>query len=89
MKACRMCLNARIDDNLTDDNDLSYIPVGKTTREHRIMIASGNGKPLSIDVEMLDEKIGQWVMVGMYNPKFCPNCGREILEYGDRDENGL
>lgn len=80
MKACHMCFNARLDDELTDDNDLSYHSIGTSVEGNRLMIASGDGEPLRILLEEYNEGYG-WYTIGKYYPKFCPNCGREIVEY--------
>lgn len=77
---CGMCLNGRIDEDLTDDNDLSSFSIGKSQEGFRIMYTAGDGKPPRIEVQTWDEKVG-WYNVGIYYPKFCPNCGREIKEY--------
>lgn len=83
LKRCYMCDNGRINEHLTDDNDLSAICVGKCLKDIRIMYCSGDGKPPRIEVDEWKKEIG-WYKVGIYYPKFCPNCGREITEY-DRD----
>ena len=38
-----------------------------------------------IEVEKWDDKIG-WHKIGEYEPNYCPNCGRKIIEY---NKNGL
>ena len=86
MKPCRMCYNARLDDELTDDNDGSYISVGKTAKYYRIGIGSGMGKPLRMEFEHWNEKRQENVVVGRYLPKFCPECGRPIVEYEVQDD---
>ena len=80
---CYMCLNARVDDELTDSNDLSYCTVNYF-EGHRIVIRSGAGRPTAILAEEYSSTYGQWVTVNSYEPKFCPNCGRELDEYGKR-----
>lgn len=80
VEACGMCYNARLDTELTDDNDYSAVTVGHCANGFRIMACSGWGKPLRIEVEQWSEKAG-WHKIGGYNPKHCPNCGREITEY--------
>ena len=83
---CYMCLNARVDPELTDNNDLSYHGIGDCERNWRLMIRSGGGRPVEIQVEAW---LGnRWVLIGAYQPKFCPNCGRKLTEYqkdGDVD----
>lgn len=79
--ACYMCDNARINDDLTDDNDYSVCCVGVSSENNRIVVSSGWGKPLSIDFELWNDFSKCWNTVAYYNPKFCPNCGREIFEF--------
>lgn len=77
--ACKMCINAHTDPDLTSDNDLSYFDVGKYEKSFRLMLRTGDGRPTGMLVEHLDEEIG-WNTVGFYWPKFCPNCGRKLTE---------
>lgn len=79
-KPCGMCYNARLDDELTDENDYSAICIGNSVNGYRLMLCSGWGKPLRIEVEKWEDKTG-WFKIGHYYPKYCTNCGREILEY--------
>ena len=76
---CDICLNARVTEDLTDKNDLAYYTVDYYNND-RMMIRSGGGKPLAILAERYSEATG-WQTVSSYNPKFCPNCGRELFEY--------
>lgn len=81
---CFMCNNARVDDELTEENDLSYHCVGESHENFRILIGSGDGKPMRI---LFEEWCGKcWVPIGVYEPKFCPNCGRELTEYRKNGE---
>ena len=82
-RPCQMCFNARVDDSgeLTDDNDLSYLSVGSVDEGYRIMIRSGDGKPVSIIFEATNKDRNEMKVVGRYQPKFCPNCGRPLTEY--------
>lgn len=77
---CFMCTNAHTDPDLNSDNDLSYITIGKCDPKRRIMFRSGDGRTTQIIVEEFNEKSGCWEFVGFYRPKFCPNCGRELIE---------
>ena len=83
LKPCYMCDNGRLNEELTDDNDLSAFGIGDSVNGFRMMYCSGDGKPPRIEVEEWDEKAG-WYKIGVYYPKYCPNCGREIKEY-ERD----
>ena len=76
---CHMCNNARADDELTEDNNLSYLAVGESVRRFRILFASGGGKPFRLLVEFLIDN--RWSTAAVYYPKYCPNCGRRLLEY--------
>lgn len=81
LKPCYMCLNARLDDELTDKNDFSSVGVGNSAKGVRMSIDSGYGKPLRVMVTMWDKKLQVNKIIGSYYPKFCPNCGRPIIEY--------
>lgn len=74
-KGCRFCFDATIEPDL-EGCDLSYHYVGESEQQKRIMIRSGNGKPVAIMFEELSGN--QWHTVGIYEPKFCPMCGRKL-----------
>lgn len=78
--SCHMCNNARVSDASPDGNNLSYLAVGESVRPFQILFASGGGKPFRLLVEFLIDK--QWSTAAVYYPKYCPNCGRRLLEYG-------
>lgn len=75
-----MCNNARIDDELTDENDYSAVVVGCSARGYRFVLSSGWNRPLRIEIEKWLDKTG-WYFIGEYIPRYCPNCGRKITEY--------
>lgn len=72
---CRFCFDATIEPDL-EGCDLSYHDVGKSEKQKRILIRSGNGKHMAIMFEELSGN--QWHTVGIYEPKFCPECGRTL-----------
>lgn len=74
-KGCRFCFDATLEPDL-EGCDLSYHYVGESEQKKRIMIRSGNGKPMAIMFEELSGN--QWHTVGIYEPKFCPMCGRPL-----------
>lgn len=74
MKDCGLCRSAYTDEELRYDNDLSYIPIGLPNDGYRAFIRSGDKKPTALLVEKGNDLV--WV----YKPKFCPNCGRELIE---------
>ena len=91
---CKYCFNARIykptDEELmdpfatelTDENDSSSCSVGHcASRNRRFMINSGHGQPVNIEFEEWTEKMPEWHRVGIYYPKYCPECGRRLDEY--------
>lgn len=94
-KMCKYCFNARIcppsDDifetELTDENDFSSCTVGNCAEGYSIMINSGGGKPVEIEFRKWFEESKEWHAVGYYVPKFCPECGRKINEYKEREEH--
>ena len=67
---------------MTNENDYSAISVGKSAKGNRIMLCSGDGKPLRIEFEKWNDKAG-WGKIAEYRPRYCPNCGRKIVEYND------
>lgn len=77
---CGMCDNAFVNPELRPDNDLSYITLGNFVDRKRMMLRSGAGKPVQILVEEYDQKSMRWGLIGYYTPKFCPNCGRKLVE---------
>lgn len=87
LKPCHMCLNARLDDELTDKNDFSSFSIGNSAKGIRMSVDAGYGKPLRIEVSMWDEKLQENKIVSRYYPKFCPNCGRPIIEYEENERS--
>lgn len=86
LKPCRMCLNAQVDPELTEENDFSFHTVGEREDGFRIGIQSGCGRPMQILFEQWINK--EWHLIGFYKPKFCPNCGRPLIEYRKIRSNG-
>lgn len=84
---CPLCDNARANGELTDRNDLHYRTVGDSEGGFRVMVGAGWGRPMRILFEQRrrvhpNRNEEAWMTVGIYEPKFCPNCGRELREYG-------
>ena len=75
---CHMCDNAFVNEELTRDEDLSYVGLGNFFLGYRAMLRSGDGKPVEIITEHWNCQ--NWEEVGRYRPAFCPNCGRELVE---------
>ena len=78
LKPCHMCDNAFVNEDLTRDEDLSYVGLGDSLLGYRAMLRSGDGKPVEIIMEHWNG--AGWEEVGHYRPAFCPNCGRELVE---------
>lgn len=95
---CKYCFNARIyepteedmmnpfNTELTDENDSSSCGVGHACSDHRWMISSGYGEPVRIEMDCWNKSRHEWVTVGKYYPKYCPECGRKLDEYS-KDNN--
>ena len=75
--SCPYCDNARINDELEENNDLSIV-VLKQEICARLCIISGN-KPLRLTFEMFDNN--RWHTIITYYPLYCPKCGRKIIEF--------
>lgn len=78
---CYMCNNARLDDELTDKNDYHAKTIGDMPYGSRLMLVSGGCKPLRIEYDSWSCTSKVWRTHGVYYPKCCPECGREIKEY--------
>lgn len=79
--ACYMCDNALINGDLSSDCDYSSFTLCSMPSRTRLMLSSGFSSPLRIEYEVFDDQYGVWRRYGVYYPKFCPNCGREVTEY--------
>lgn len=79
IKDCGMCVNAFTDPDLNSDNDLSYFTIGECEKGYRMLLRSGDGRPTTILVEKWIDGTG-WITIGDYQPRYCPNCGRELKE---------
>jgi hypothetical protein len=95
--SCHFCYNAHVwasephdeedyfDEGLHDDNDMSSSTIGNCSSKHRVFLNSGGGEATSIELCEWKENgyRGQpgWATVGIYYPKFCPECGRKLDEY--------
>lgn len=77
---CHCCCNACVEPELNHKNDLSYISVGKTDNEHGLHIRSGDNKPTALIITKWDKNINQNIDVGIYEMKYCPECGRKLIE---------
>lgn len=82
---CRCCLNARVypGEGLDDSNDFSSHAVGDWSLGYSMMINAGHGEPVNMEYRKWNGT--QWETVGVYKPKYCPECGRRLNEYGGHD----
>ena len=91
---CKYCFNARVykpteeelmdpfATELTDENDFSSCSIGHCfSRNRRFMINSGDSHPVNIEFQEWTDKMPEWHRVGIYYPKYCPECGRRLDEY--------
>lgn len=69
------------DDILTDETDFSSVPVGSCIPGYGLRVDSGYGRSVRIEATEWDPKSQKNVTVSCYMPKFCPNCGRPLVEY--------
>lgn len=84
---CGFCLNAFVDGELTHETDLSARSVGTSFDGVRFMLVSGNRLPVRIEVDRFSSDLRRWVTEGVFLPRFCPMCGRELSEF-NIDERG-
>lgn len=79
---CHYCDNAATVPELSSDEDLSYKGIGRCDNQVRILFRTGDRKPTALLFERWRENYG-WETIGDYIPKFCPECGRKLVENGD------
>lgn len=95
--SCKFCYNAHVwakephdeddyfDEGLHDNNDSSASTVGNSAAGFQIFLNSGGGSAVNIELCQWKENgyRGQpgWATIGIYYPKFCPECGRNLNEY--------
>ena len=77
---CRVCYNAAVEPKLTSENDLGYIGVGRIVDGYGMCIKSGNGKPTALIISRQEGNLVGNVDIGSYKMKFCPECGRKLIE---------
>ncbi len=85
-KYCKVCCNAAVEPELNSDNDLSYTSVGKSAVNHSMFIRSGNNFPTALIVSEWNNELERNVDIATYVMKYCPECGRKLIENG-RTEN--
>lgn len=75
---CCYCLNASVCDDFGHDEDLSYHGLILVDDSFRVFFRSGDNKPTGFVFDVFD---GHWCCdVRTLIPRFCPFCGRELVE---------
>ena len=89
--SCHFCYNAHVwakepkteedyfNEELNDSNDSGSSTIGLSCTPHQIYINSGAG--MATNIEFCEWYNNSWHTVGIYYPKFCPECGRPLDEY--------
>ena len=83
-KSCSFCNNAFVDPELNSDNDLSYLSLGAMSNGYFMHMRSGAGRDTVLEILKLDRFINRVYVIGIYKMKFCPECGRELIENSDK-----
>lgn len=78
--ACRFCTNANTDPELDHTNDLSYMGIGDCEKGYTVFFRTGANRPTAILFEDRINLQSASHLAGLYIPKFCPECGRELVE---------
>lgn len=99
MNVCKFCFNAHVwaslpkteedyyDTGLDDSNDFRSATIGYSDTDFQMYLNTGNGKPTNIEVCTWIKD--RWVTVAEYYPKYCPECGRELIEHRTKEEEEL
>ena len=86
MKDCDFCRNAHTCDELSHNNDLSYMSCGWTIGQAvRMLFRSGDKR----NTELMVEHYGRygWETIATLTPHYCPFCGRKLLENKLKGDN--
>ena len=85
-ETCQFCDNGRTNEDLSDDTDYGSATINGIRyddKEYRLMLSYGWGKPTRVELDVWNDKRQEWSLhVLQYYPKFCPECGRRLSEYG-------
>ena len=77
---CKFCDNATNNPELNHNNDLSYTSIGITAKGCSMFLRAGDYKPTEIVVQKWDDYYQCNEIVARYKMKYCPECGRRLLE---------
>lgn len=78
MKYCNICCSADVEPSLSAENDLSDSPVGVCEETYGMIFRAGNRQPPALIVQKWDGKQKRNTTIGVYEPKYCPECGRPL-----------
>lgn len=78
--ACRFCDNSTTNPELDHTNDLSYMGIGDCEDGYTIFFKTGDSRPTTILFEDRRNLKSLTHLAGYYIPKYCPECGRELVE---------
>lgn len=83
---CDYCRNAYTCEGLSHDDDLSYKGCGVVADSNiRLMFRTGDGRTTKLLVETYTPH--GWVIVADLVPKYCPFCGRMLVENNEQRIN--
>lgn len=77
---CRFCHNATVDGDLTSENDFSSCGIGSMDKGYLMYLSTGGGRPTELEVFRWNVTNQRNDLIGSYRPKFCPECGRKLVE---------
>lgn len=77
---CNKCMNAFVEPELEPDCDFASRSIGDSSKGYRMMLNTGARRKTHISLERWNEQHQQWETEGIYVPKYCPECGRELKE---------
>lgn len=84
MDSCNYCTNSVTCEELTPENDLSYIGVGEMyTQDIRIFFRTGDNRKTGFVIEQITDS--GWKSVGFVALNNCPFCGRPLVENNTKE----
>lgn len=85
--SCKYCDNAYTNEELDHDNDFSSCGIGSIEKGHSMFMTTGAYRSTVIEILKWDDNNQRNHTLGIYVPKYCPECGRELFENANCTES--
>ena len=82
-EVCPYCANATIYEELSSGADLSYMHIGNLDPGYNLYLRTGDKRKTAIEISQWSNAYQRNIIIGEYIPKYCPECGRKLIENKD------